>query len=44
MDLIHKKLIDQAGLLDIYEKVCDGARLSAEDGLRLYQCDESPWS
>ena len=42
MGLVHKKLIEQAGLRDIYEKVCDGTRLSAEDGVRLYQCDELP--
>jgi aminodeoxyfutalosine synthase len=42
MELVHNKLIDQAGLQDIYEKVCDGTRLSAEDGMRLYQCDDLP--
>ena len=27
-------------MLDIYEKVCNGTRLSSEDGVRLYECDE----
>ena len=42
MESIHKDLVEQTGLLDIYEKVCNGTRLSSEDGLRLYECDELP--
>ena len=40
MESIHKDLVEQTGLLDIYEKGCNGTRLSSEDGLRLYECDE----
>ena len=42
MESIHKDLVEQTGLLDIYEKVCNGTRLSSEDCLRLYECDELP--
>jgi aminodeoxyfutalosine synthase len=42
MNSIHEKLIERAGLLSVYEKVCDGTRLSEEDGMLLYACDELP--
>lgn len=34
------RLVDSAGLSDIYAKVMDGKRLSYEDGLRLYDCPD----
>ena len=42
MNSIHEEIIERAGLLGIYEKVCDGTRLSEEDGMLLYACDELP--
>lgn len=42
MNSIHEKLIERAGLFGVYEKVCDGTRLSEEDGMLLYACDELP--
>ena len=38
--MIFEELIDQAGLADIHARVLAGQRLSADDGLRLYHCDE----
>ena len=38
----HEHQIAQAGLADIHQKVLDGERLSADDGLRLYGCDDLP--
>ena len=34
------EILEKSGLVDIYAKVRDGERLSAEDGLRLYRSDE----
>jgi len=42
MNSIHEEIIERAGLLGVYEKVCDGTRLSEEDGMLLYACDELP--
>jgi len=35
-----EKIIENAGLSDIHQKVLDGKRLSIEDGLRLYQSND----
>lgn len=40
--MIYDDLIGRAGLGDIHRKVLTGQRLSADDGLRLYACDELP--
>ena len=40
--MIYEDLIDRAGLADIHDKVLAGQRLSLDDGLRLYACDELP--
>ena len=40
--MIYEDLIDRAGLADIHDKVLTGQRLSLDDGLRLYACDELP--
>ena len=40
--MIYNDLIGRAGLGDIHRKVLTGQRLSADDGLRLYACDELP--
>lgn len=40
--MIYDDLIGRAGLGDIHRKVLAGQRLSADDGLRLYACDELP--
>ena len=38
--MVYDELIDRAGLGDIRDKVQSGARLSADEGLRLYACDD----
>ena len=40
--MIYDDLIGRAGLADIHDKVLTGQRLSLDDGLRLYGCDELP--
>jgi aminodeoxyfutalosine synthase len=40
--VIFEAQLEKAGLADIYRKVQDGERLSADDGLRLYACDDLP--
>ena len=40
--MIYEDLIGRAGLEDIHDKVLAGQRLSLDDGLRLYACDELP--
>ena len=40
--MVYDELIDRVGLGDIRDKVLAGERLQADDGLRLYACDESP--
>ena len=40
--MIYDDLIGRAGLGDIHDKVLAGQRLSLDDGLRLYACDELP--
>jgi len=40
--MIFEKQIDGAGLADIQHKVSSGQRLSIDDGLRLYGCDDLP--
>lgn len=40
--MIYDDLIGRAGLADIHDKVLTGQRLSLDDGLRLYACDELP--
>ncbi len=40
--MIYDDLIGRAGLADIYDKVLADQRLSLDDGLRLYACDELP--
>ena len=40
--MIYDDLIGSAGLADIHDKVLAGQRLSLDDGLRLYACDELP--
>jgi aminodeoxyfutalosine synthase len=35
-------LIDRAGLADVHARVLAGERLSADEGLRLYACDDLP--
>ena len=40
--MIYDDLISRAGLADIHGKVLAGQRLSLDDGLRLYACDELP--
>ena len=40
--MIFEKQIDAAGLADIQRKVGAGERLSSDDGLRLYACDDLP--
>ena len=40
--MIYEDLIGRAGLADIHDKVLAGQRLSLDDGLRLYACDELP--
>tara|TARA_B100000029_G_scaffold458844_1_gene488525 strand:- start:636 stop:1760 length:1125 start_codon:yes stop_codon:yes gene_type:complete len=38
--LVFEELIDRAGLADIHARILAGQRLSVDDGLRLYDCDE----
>ena len=40
--MIYDDLIGRVGLADIHDKVLAGQRLSLDDGLRLYACDELP--
>ena len=40
--MIYDDLIGRAGLADVHDKVLAGQRLSLDDGLRLYACDELP--
>ena len=40
--MVYEELIDRAGLGDVYRKVQEGERLSGEDGVRLYACDQLP--
>ena len=40
--MIYENLISRAGLADIHDKVLTGQRLSLDDGLRLYACDDLP--
>ena len=40
--MIYEDLIGRAGLADIHDKVLAEQRLSLDDGLRLYACDELP--
>ena len=40
--MVYDELIDRVGLGDIRDKVLAGERLQADDGLRLYACDEFP--
>lgn len=40
--MVYEELIDRAGLGDVYRKVLEGERLSGEDGVRLYACDQLP--
>ena len=40
--MIYEDLIGRAGLEDIHDRVLAGQRLSLDDGLRLYACDELP--
>jgi aminodeoxyfutalosine synthase len=40
--VIYEDLIGRAGIADIHDKVLAGQRLSLDDGLRLYACDELP--
>ena len=40
--MIYDDLIGRAGLADIHDKVLAEQRLSLDDGLRLYACDELP--
>ena len=38
--MVFEELIDRAGLADIHARILAGQRLSVDDGLRLYDCDE----
>ena len=40
--MIHQQQIERAGLADIHAKVVDGQRLSADDGIRLYESADLP--
>ena len=40
--MILERQIERAGLADVHAKVLDGRRLSADDGLRLYECPDLP--
>ena len=40
--MILERQIERAGLADMHAKVLDGQRLSADDGLRLYECPDLP--
>ena len=40
--MIYDDLIGRAGLADIHDKVLAGQRLSLDDGLRLYACNDLP--
>ena len=40
--MIYEDLIGRAGLADIHDKVLTEQRLSLDDGLRLYACDDLP--
>ena len=40
--MILEEQIERAGLADVHAKVLDGQRLSADDGLRLYECPDLP--
>ena len=40
--MIYDDLIGRAGLADIHDKVLAEQRLSLDDGLRLYACDDLP--
>ncbi len=40
--MVFDAIIERAGLADICEKVRTGQRLTSEDGMRLYACDDLP--
>ena len=40
--MILERQIERAGLAAVHAKVLDGQRLSADDGLRLYECPDLP--
>ena len=40
--MVFEELIDRVGLADIHARILAGQRLSVDDGLRLYDCDELP--
>ena len=40
--MVFDVIIERAGLADVYEKVRAGQRLTGDDGLRLYACDDLP--
>ena len=40
--MILEEQIERAGLAGVHAKVLDGQRLSADDGLRLYECPDLP--
>ena len=40
--VVFDVIIENAGLADIYEKVRAGQRLTNDEGLRLYACDDLP--
>ena len=40
--MVFDAILERAGLADICEKVRAGQRLSSDDGLRLYDCDDLP--
>ncbi len=42
MKIMMEKAVREAGLEDIYQKVLEGKRLSAQDGLRLYKTHALP--
>jgi len=42
MTSLHRNSLEQAGLGPIHHKVVEGQRLSADEGLQLYACDQLP--
>ncbi len=40
--MILEEQIERAGLAGVHAKILDGRRLSADDGLRLYECPDLP--
>ena len=40
--MVFEELIDRVGLADIHARILAGQRLSVDDGLRLYDCNELP--